>query len=251
MPYLLSDDEHREISTAFSFLVNRCSHRFGLDVDLPVPTGRPFSHTERRYGIADPGLAARGGYHVEERGRQADSSELSPAEEAILSGEPPAAGSPAAGSGPVPDGGCAGEAITALGGDLGSSQLARDVDIQSVTKAMEDPRVVRVFAAWSDCMADRGYTYDDPWDPPNDPRFTEGTPAPEEPAVATADVECKVATGLIGVWHAVDVEIQTEMIDADRAGFDAAKADKDALVRAAHAVLEAAGTAGPVTGEGR
>lgn len=73
-----------------------------------------------------------------------------------------------------------------------------------------DPRVLAVNAAWSRCMAQRGYHYASPqraaghnW-PAN--------PTAAETATAIADVTCKQQVNLINTWLTVEAAYQTALI---------------------------------------
>lgn len=233
--YLLSDDDLRLLDDAHTAALGRCFARAGVvPPELPslVPSV-PVTHTERRYGLADPELAAASGYHLSDDDGAKPELELTAEQERVLFGPPQADGTPAA------DGGCSGEAVAAVGGDLGNPEAAQRVDVRSVTLAMKDPRVRTAFADWSACMADRGHEYTTPWDPPNDPRFTGPAPGADEAAVAVDDVACKEETNVVGVWHAVDAALQTVLIDAEPDVFAGVAAERADRLDRARAVLAA------------
>lgn len=78
-----------------------------------------------------------------------------------------------------------------------------------------DSRYRTATAHWADCMAQRGFAnYTDPLDPiytwtqKNDP-----TPTPGEIAVATADINCKITTNLIGIATALQHAYDTQYIN--------------------------------------
>jgi hypothetical protein len=73
-----------------------------------------------------------------------------------------------------------------------------------------DPRVVAVDAAWSRCMAQRGYHYTSPQQPAahNWP----SKPTKKEAATAVADVACKQQTNLTNTWLTVEAAYQTALI---------------------------------------
>ena len=80
-----------------------------------------------------------------------------------------------------------------------------------------DSRYAKAVQAWAGCMKDRGYRYSDPlaaigdpaWQVPDDQR-----PSPVEVATATADVQCKISTNLIGVAVAVQAAYDQQYINA-------------------------------------
>lgn len=239
LDYLLTDDDLRLLDEAHAAALGRCFDRFGVAPPrLPsLAPSAPVTHTERRYGLADPVLAAASGYHL--GGEDADGKppmELTADQELVLFGSPQPGAT--AGGRPIPaGGGCADEALAAVGGDLGNPEAAQRVDVRSVTLATKDPRVRDAFAAWSACMAARGHDYAMPWDPPNDPRFTGPSPGAGETAVAVDDVVCKNETNVVGVWHAVDAALQTVMIGRDPAVFAGVAAERADRLDRARAVL--------------
>ena len=73
-----------------------------------------------------------------------------------------------------------------------------------------DSRVQAAERAWSQCMAGQGFRYQTPeaahdaaWPP---------KPNSAEKATAVADVKCKQQVNLVGIWHAVEVGYQKELI---------------------------------------
>ncbi|RIQ20328.1 hypothetical protein DY240_18435 [Jiangella rhizosphaerae] len=232
--YLLSEEDLRLLDEAHTVALERCFERHGVaPPELPslVPSV-PVTHTERRYGLADPELAAASGYHLGDDDGEKPELELSAEQELVLFG-------PAEDGMPVADGGCSGEAVGAVGGDLGNPEAAQRVDVRGVTLAMKDPRVREAFAAWSACMAAHGHDYATPWDPPNDPRFTGPSPGPGEIDVAVDDVACKEQTNVVGVWYAVDAALQTVMIGRDADVFAGIAAERADRLDRARAVLAA------------
>ena len=95
----------------------------------------------------------------------------------------------------------------------GSSQLGDPVPAiaeQASTWTQTDPRVIAVDAAWSRCMAERGFHYGSPLQPSehNWPRH----PTKTETATALADVTCKQQTNLTNTWLTVEAAYQTALI---------------------------------------
>ncbi|WP_020137135.1 hypothetical protein [Streptomyces sp. 351MFTsu5.1] len=235
-PYLVTDRQMSAILRARQELVAPCMRRFGFawpDRDPGTGTGtgdsggmppgmKNAANMDRRYGITDPALAARLGYHFAPDARQRTTEESSAARPdadalAVLTGRA-ADGTPAPGRHhglAVPEGGCQGQATARLTGGLplGNDPLASEINIVSYQKSRADPRVRAVFRAWSACMRKRGYSYAAPTDAPGkDPRFTGPTPTRQETALAEADVACKRQTNVIGVWFTVDTAYQRRMM---------------------------------------
>jgi hypothetical protein len=73
-----------------------------------------------------------------------------------------------------------------------------------------DPRVLAVNAAWSRCMARRGYHYTSPEQPAS--HNWPAKPTKKEAATAVADVTCKQQTNLANTWLTVEAAYQTALI---------------------------------------
>ncbi|MFD5592248.1 hypothetical protein [Streptomyces griseorubiginosus] len=236
-PYLVTNRQMSAILRAREKLVAPCMRRFGFAWPDPGPgTGdgggmtpglKNAANMDRRYGITDPALAARHGYHFAPDTRQRTTEESSAARPdaaqpdadalAVLTGRA-ADGTPAPSRYhglALPEGGCQGQATARLTGGrpLGNDPLADEINIVSYQKSRADPRVRAAFRAWSACMRKRGYSYAAPTDAPGkDPRFTGPTPTRQETALAEADVVCKRQTNVIGVWFTVDSAYQRRMM---------------------------------------
>lgn len=231
-PYLVTNRQMSVILRARQKLVVPCMRRFGFAWPDPepdpgdsggMPTGmKNAANMDRRYGITDPALAARYGYHFAPDARQRTTKESSAAQPdadalAVLTGRADD-GTPVPSRYhglAVPEGGCQGQATARLtgGGPLGNDPLANEINIVSYQKSRANPRVRAVFRAWSACMRKRGYSYAAPTDAPGkDPRFTGPTPSRQERALAGADVACKRQTNVIGVWFTVDTAYQRRMM---------------------------------------
>ncbi|MFC8428390.1 hypothetical protein [Streptomyces sp. NPDC057253] len=235
-PYLFTTRQLADVLRARQTLVVPCMRRFGFAWPAPGPEPgdstetaggmRNAANMDRRYGITDPALAARHGYHFAPDPRQRtteDSTTAGPDADAdadamtVLTGRT-ADGAPAPSRYhglAVPEGGCQGQATARLTGDrpLGNDQLASEINIVSYQKSRADPRVRSVFRAWSACMRAHGYSYAAPTDAPGkDPRFTGPAPTRQEIALAEADVACKRQTNVIGVWFTVDTAYQRQLM---------------------------------------
>lgn len=77
---------------------------------------------------------------------------------------------------------------------------------------------VQAVTDWSSCMAQRGYSYSDPQAALGDVRWSQDRmsdhASPTQIATATADVECKMSTNLIGVAVAVQAAYDQQYIDS-------------------------------------
>jgi hypothetical protein len=121
---------------------------------------------------------------------------------------------PGARIGPRPSEGCLSEASNELYGSRGGlSDPVPQITFQAASWTESDPRVEAVDAAWSRCMAARGYRY-------NTPQQAAGAhwpskPTSKETATAEADVDCKQAVNLDNTWLAVEAAYQSALIDQD------------------------------------
>lgn len=119
----------------------------------------------------------------------------------------------------LPQGGCGGEAASILAGDgeVYDDIYAANLNDGPYLEALKDSRVVAVTRQWSECMASKGYDYDDPGDVGADPTWREADealrPLPEEVATAVADVKCKQSVNYLGVRVAVESAYQERTIE--------------------------------------
>lgn len=95
----------------------------------------------------------------------------------------------------------------------GSSQLGDPVPAiaqQASLWTQTDPRVLAVNAAWSRCMARRGYHYGSPQQAASHNWPT--SPTASETATAVADVSCRQQVNLTNTWLTVEAAYQTALI---------------------------------------
>ncbi|MER6999104.1 hypothetical protein [Streptomyces sp. NPDC000410] len=236
--YLLSDKQWVQLGKADEVLRQRCMQRFGLTYKTSTPQQQVPGQTlsEYRYGVLDPQYTSKHGYRTPSAlaasaaaggpAAQDDSAGMSKDERLVLLGttDPKAAAHSAGKTGgqnfrgqKVPQGGCIGEARQKLGGTpesgIGDAQIANDVNLNSFSKSLEDKRVQDAFAKWSACMKKQGYAYASPMEASNDKRWPAKPGSAEEKATATADAKCKIDNNVTGVWYAVDVAHQKQMIE--------------------------------------
>jgi hypothetical protein len=107
---------------------------------------------------------------------------------------------------------------------------------EAVTATEGDRRVVAALSAWSDCMRTAGYRYATPWAAAEQVWAESVTPV--EIATATADVRCKTATDLPGLWLAVQRGYELQLVDRNQPALDAVKRGIEANVRHANEVLQ-------------
>jgi hypothetical protein len=214
-PYMDSPRQRRLLATAHTILARECLRRFGLELPASTPAwAMPAEGNDDRYGLVDPQQAREHGYHLPEPawGPSPATPEQSGPQWAVLTGE----GARAHAGRPVPPGGCVGEAQRALAGRVAAPTdpgLAQRLSVDSYGRSRHDPRVRAVFGAWSRCMRRAGFGYADPMQANDDPAFHTPRPSPREVAVATTDVRCKQAVGLVEVWAAVEAAYQLRALD--------------------------------------
>lgn len=246
-PYLFTDAQSTRLVAAHNELVARCMKQHGFDYSVataPDPYGK-LPANESRYGVMTP-EQARYGYHFmteEMKRRQAGAApaqappELTPAMTAVLTGTSPGP----VGGRSVPRGGCNAEATTELGGKngrYGNPDVAEGIQADSFTRSQSDPRVLKVFAAWSACMRTSGYVYKDPDAATDDPRWSAAAaPTRAEIATAQADVACKRRTDLVGVWFSVESAYQRAAIKLNAGPLRQAQATMQHELRTAAALL--------------
>ncbi|MEO6126556.1 MAG: hypothetical protein ABIR32_22875 [Ilumatobacteraceae bacterium] len=121
--------------------------------------------------------------------------------------------------GPNGDGGCRAEASnavwaapTGLTSMPGYPELI-DLSAESFDRLLVDPDSVASDAAWSACMADRGYDFRSWTDAPA--TFLTPGSSVSQPEIdqATADVSCRNSADLLARLFAAETRIQNEMID--------------------------------------
>lgn len=213
--YLLSPADLRELGVARAVLVRECMSAAGLALpaaDESVDTGVR-TWNERRYGVTDVALAASEGYGLGRRDPAArppaPRPQLTDAQRGALEGP----------------GGCAARAEAEQRRESPAGvdrDLPRRLATDSFTRSRATPAVRAAVTEWSTCLAERGFHYDDPLAPAADDRFA-GGPDPTELAAATADVECKRRTNLVGVWFAEERAIQLDLVAANRTALDAVR----------------------------
>ncbi len=237
--YLLSVSELDRVGQARRVLTHGCMQRLGYSfppLTQGPPTG-PSSWNERRYGVADPALAARYGYGLGPRdpashpGRPDETGANAPttAQLRALDGTDRTAHGV-----PVPAGGCTGQANQRLaaGAPAADVDLPQQLSSESFNRSSTDPAVARADTAWSRCMKAAGYRYANPLDPPGDPRWKHG-PRAVQIATATADVHCKQQTNLVGIWFTVEAGYQRQLIATRRAALTLVAAANSAQLAAA------------------
>jgi hypothetical protein len=113
------------------------------------------------------------------------------------------------------------------------------IALQASNWTRSDPRVVAVDAAWSRCMAQRGYTYRTPQQAA-DARWP-SPPTTAETATALADVACKQQVNLPSTWLTVEAAYQAALISQDAPTLAHLQARFSAILKQAEALLSSSG----------
>jgi hypothetical protein len=114
---------------------------------------------------------------------------------------------------PIPPGGCAGQAQRSLGIVDGlEAGVVASLDFAMFDQSKRDRRVVAGLAAWSSCMATKGFRHQDPFTVAA--AFVTG-PAPTGPEInaALADIGCKQSTNLVGIWYGVECAYERAAVE--------------------------------------
>lgn len=223
--YRLSYAQQKAANQAQHLLARACMEQAGYDWYVPAEPSAGLDPSRLRYGVIDPRIAERFGYHLPTDPASAD---IYRRRAAVL--KSPGASKAYFGSGNDKGQGCAGKALARLrqGAEEFDESLAAALSAQSVKSSVKQRDVMDAQRRWKECMAARGHVYAGPaqamrdkaWDL-DSPKVTE-----RERAVALADVECKYEVDLINVRLESERPIHRKKI-AENAG--SLKVQKQAL----------------------
>ncbi|MFE5741320.1 hypothetical protein [Streptomyces celluloflavus] len=223
--YTPTATQARLVTEARDQLIDKCMSAAGYDAwkpapDLPALGGKTL--TDWRYGIHDAQLTAERGYHpaegeqkVYDEAVEAGAVDTSGADDATLKG-------------------CV-EKVDGKVPDAQPPAIVQQISGESFEKSKEAPEVVAVFAKWSSCMKEKGYSsYKQPLDASDDPRFTDPDKVTgEEIATARADVTCRDEHDVARTWFDAESKIQRAEIAKHLKEFnEAAKASREAVDKA-------------------
>ena len=211
----------------------RCMHSYGLPYHPPIMEGfADFARQNKArtalYGFFDLSTARSKGYDTELDSPDDTSNEVpyTTTEMGVLHGQSTSGTTVATFMGKkVPAGGCRQQGIDAIGGPP-PIPTAEALPEGGPKVPSDDPHMKAVNARWAACMKGKGFIYPNPWAAYTSPKWT--TPAAgssprqpphtsEEIATATADVECKLSTNLVGVAVAVEIAYDRQYIEAHTA----------------------------------
>jgi len=255
--YLFDPEQMFTVEKAQAQLGTSCMARFGFSYTHPAllqprrGSDVPTTRRDGRYGPQNAAVMAQWGYHSEGGDVGAGSApprpQLSQQMTAALRGSSDmkqkyGPGGQVINGQTVPDHGCVGETVKkltgAVDGRVGDAQLAEDLKFRTLQDSQQDARTRAVFAQWSQCMKESGFSYPDPVAAMGDKTWSDSpVPTPHEILVATADAACRHSTNLVGVWYAVDFAYQQQAIAENAAAMAQIKTALQAQVKAATAAL--------------
>jgi hypothetical protein len=229
--YTATDDERALVDRAYVVLLNQCLASRGQSrrVAEPAAPAEP-TPLSWRYGVDDPTVAARYGYHLPPEYGDRGNAERERAQAAAPDGNTPEYLA------------CVDDVQRQLGKPEGGGSYMDDVFAQSlgvtsVERSMADPRVRAALAQWSNCMRDKGHSATDPLTVVNDFVLTSEHPTPAEVSTATADVACKQDSDLVATWHGAEVDHQNSLIENNLERLEACRHSVDVAVRVATRTL--------------
>ncbi|MEU5048235.1 hypothetical protein [Streptomyces sp. NPDC021096] len=243
--YLPTDEEEKQIGRARNAVIADCMKEFGFQwrpaPELPKVGSKTL--TDWRYGLHDAARAKSRGYKPDAAEQAAYDTVMkqgavrgdagSQAEEKALKGTVDEMGGKA-----VPKGGCSGKAVQRVASpDAVYSRTAQDISHDAYRRAQKDPAVAEVFGKWSACMKESGYSYKEPLDTVDDPRFKTAEPSDLEISTAAADLACRGRFNVAKAWFDAEVKLQDTDIDKHAEELDEARKALDAAVRNAANVL--------------
>ncbi|MFI2077635.1 hypothetical protein [Streptomyces triculaminicus] len=235
--YRLSDADQRKVNNAVDALTARCLQGFAISYS-PNPRSDIADTHSRIYGVTDEAQAKSFGYRspaaVQKVTPQAAVEE--PQHAAVRTGAVRTYNNKA-----VPLGGCVGEAGRQVyrGQHTSLRGLADGLIFQASDQAQRDDRVRKVFADWSGCMKDKGFSYKTPIDAMNGLAADRGAAGKGEKSVAVADVQCKKQNNVIGVWSSIEAGYQNKAISAHRPDLKMVQEDLQSLLANAERALAA------------
>lgn len=224
--YLPTKADTQLISGARDTLIDACMEKAGFAEwapapDLPELGGKTL--TDWRYGVHDAEQVASRGYHP-------DASEQKAYDAAMDAGAVDESGA---------DDGTLRGCVAQADGEVPPAQedgLAQQISGDAYRASMENPDVLAAFAKWSSCMSGKGYSYKEPMEASDDPRFNDPYQVTDlEIATAKADVACRDQYDVEKTWFDAEVALQQAAIQKHQAELDGLKADNKSAVAKASA----------------
>jgi hypothetical protein len=250
--YVADNSQSNAIDQATTELIDKCMRAKGFTVPPPTPVQQELSQLtsssqlQEPYGLTSAHQAAEFGYsspisakiklphHINSFGPGTIGPKESPAYYTALIGYP--TGVPPAGYDTVK--GCTGQAYNALDGGPAPVD-PHDVVGTLAGQAEQDTQgssvVIRALAAWTSCMAAKGYSYQTPMQAAS-AKWPQ-SPSPLEISTAKADVRCKEKSDLPLIWQRTQASYERQLINQYAGALAQVKQATGAEVRRAEAAL--------------
>jgi hypothetical protein len=209
--YKRTETDIELVERATDVLTGQCLQKKGYSRPALPALTMIEAPNRRRYGVIEPLVAMRTGYHApltsaekerdradRARGGYRDASERSAANT------------------------CLDDSMGRVYVDGADSPLLTRLEREIFEQARTKDRHVRsALDEWRSCMRTRGQKeYADPLAAAADDRWKDPGSAKAETAAAVADVACKKATGLVGVWREAEEKLQAAALKQHPADFD-------------------------------
>lgn len=218
--------QQRAVESAGEAAVARCMADRGFDYPRQLVFGMYQDPTEAQYtyGAADPGTAAVNGMRSQAwidsmtRDRSGDGVEVEGFTAALFGDTSAVAVRDGAGQviAHYDPESCAGRAKDEVTPDWAVQErhleVAYQILLDSSERTATDERVVEAEAAWSACMAERGYDYAGLWDAWNSDEFGGELPTAREIEVAVAAARCQQDSGRLWTVSSVRAEYTQERL---------------------------------------
>ena len=223
-----------------------CMHDFGLAFPkipvAPLSAEEIAARQNRRYGITDPSVAERFGYRFDASMSGGDGGtplvqQLNNTQKEVFFN---ATGALSFHGRPLPEGVCLAKTVRDIAGssEYAHSQIGAAIAHDSFQQSQVDPKVIRVFASWSRCMASRGYKYTNPLVAGLDLiRADPQRATAREITAALTDIDCKTRTNLVRIWFDAESAIEQKMITKNATAVAAAEAAAHSQLARARAIL--------------
>ncbi|GHF37557.1 hypothetical protein GCM10018790_14020 [Kitasatospora xanthocidica] len=248
--YVPKLDDEKKLIQARDLVIGECMRRYGVaysggDLNGMDTTATGYHRATPVYGFFGTDVPASRGY--DRVTRLTPPAPQSSEYVGVLTGVGRDGEQASAPTGdPVPVGGCAKAGAAAIGGDLPRPD-EHSLPGGGPRVPTTDPRLVAAYAQWSRCMRDKGFAYADPMAAYLDPKWVAGSTGgraehgKEEKETASADVECKKATNLVGVAVAVQSAYDSEYITSNSAQLAEFSRDLGERLRIADRILSGGG----------
>ncbi|MEU7578124.1 hypothetical protein AB0B50_11030 [Streptomyces sp. NPDC041068] len=268
--YEFNAEDNKRMEEAESRLAQRCMRSFGF-TDFPLnPEQRGEGSggngnsvaltisTVSPYGMLDLDHVRRWGYGFDPDRLRTRRSDAMPKGRALRQGEfevlygafgTGRGGATAVVNGrKVPEGGCSGEAMRQVMGDIAKTTRVWAYVAGRTGKldkaVAKDTRVRKAFRDWSRCVEDKGFKrYESPAHAFRDKAWRKGVDGgntsrtKRELGTAVADVECNRKLNTAGVWWVVSAEKQRADLRRDKDRYDAVRKDQDRVRATVREVL--------------